>query len=66
MQFGYPYLIRLSFFRNPVRSGSGFELQNPVQLFLQKLCLEKSGVAESGVIINYCLRTVLVSCTAVM
>jgi len=30
MQFGYPHPIRLSFFRNPVRSGYGSELQNPV------------------------------------
>jgi len=30
MQFGYPYLIRLSFFQNPVQSGSGSEVQNPV------------------------------------
>jgi len=30
IQFRYPYRIRLSFFRNPVRSGSGSELQNPV------------------------------------
>jgi len=31
-QFGYPYLIRLSFFRNPVRYGSGSELRNSVGL----------------------------------
>jgi len=30
MQFGYPYLIRLSFFQNPVQSGSGSEVLNPV------------------------------------
>jgi len=30
MQFGDPYLIRFSFFLNPVRSGFGSELQNQV------------------------------------
>jgi len=30
VQFGYPYLIRLSFFQNPVQPGSGSELQNLV------------------------------------
>ena len=30
MHFGYPYLIRLSFFQNPVQSRSCSEVQNPV------------------------------------
>jgi len=58
MQFGYPYLIRLSFFQNPVQFGSCSEVQNPVGSQSGDRCQAKF-LTSAKFLTCYCFSVIL-------